>query len=51
MDASGFRALLEILTAVGPQGRLTLSRPSSAVRRVLELIDVDRFPRLVVLDS
>jgi anti-anti-sigma factor len=49
MDCSGVRALIEILTAIGPDGRLLIRRPSSAVRRVLELSGAERFPGLVIL--
>jgi anti-anti-sigma factor len=50
MDCSGIRALTEILTAIGPDGRLLLREPTMAVRRVLELVGADGFPGLVVIN-
>jgi anti-anti-sigma factor len=51
MDGSGMSALVEILTALGPDGRLTVWRPSSPVRMILELVGAECFPALVILDS
>lgn len=48
MDCSGVRALVEILSAIGPDGRLTIQRPSPPVRRVLALVGADRLKGLVI---
>jgi len=41
MDSSGLRALLDLRNACERQGQtLTLARPSDAVRRVIELVDL-----------
>jgi len=48
MDCSGFRALIEVLNALGPDGRLTVRRPSPAVRRMLQLVGAERVPGLVI---
>lgn len=50
MDCSVIHALVEILTAVGPEGRVIVRRPSPQVRRVLELVDAHRFEGLVIAD-
>lgn len=43
MDSSGLRALLEARQACLESGRpFALARPSGAVRRVLELVDLER---------
>jgi anti-sigma B factor antagonist len=43
MDSSGLRALLEARQASLEAGRsFAISRPSDAVRRVLELVDLTR---------
>jgi anti-sigma B factor antagonist len=42
MDSSGLRALLEVRRACAESGRpFALARPSDAVRRVLELVDLE----------
>lgn len=51
MDCSGIRAMIEILNAVRPDGRLIIRRPSPPVRRVLELVDAGRLEGLVIIDS
>lgn len=51
IDCSGVRALIEILHAIGPDGSLTIRRPSPPVRRVLALVGADRFKGLVIADS
>jgi anti-anti-sigma factor len=50
MDCSGIRALIEILTAIGPDGRLLIKSPSRAVRRVLELAGAECFAGLVIVN-
>jgi anti-anti-sigma factor len=50
MDCSGVRALTEILTAIGPDGRLLLREPTMAVRRMLELVGAEGFPGLVMIN-
>ena len=41
MDSSGLRSLLEARSAAGDAGPpFALARPSAAVRRVLELVDL-----------
>jgi anti-anti-sigma factor len=43
MDSSGLRSLLEARTAAADAGRpFALARPSAAVARVLELVDLTR---------
>ncbi len=50
MDSSGLRALLEARQACADAGRpFALARPSDAVRRVLELVDLAR--EFEVLDA
>jgi anti-anti-sigma factor len=48
MDGSGIRALTEILSAIGPAGRLIIRRPSRPVRRVLEIVGADALDGLVI---
>lgn len=40
MDASGLRALLTAIDGQGPE-TITIRNPSSQVRRLLELVDLD----------
>lgn len=51
MDCSGIRALVEILTAIGPDGRLLIKRPSAAVKRVFELAGAEGFAGLEIINS
>jgi anti-anti-sigma factor len=51
MDCSVIHALIEILSAVGPDGRVIVRRPSRQVRRVLELVNAHRFQGLVIADQ
>jgi anti-anti-sigma factor len=50
MDGSGFRVLLQILTGVGSGGQVRIERPSSAVRRVLELVGAAHLEGLVIVE-
>jgi anti-anti-sigma regulatory factor len=48
MDGSGVRALIEVVGAVGPDGRPTIRRRWPPRRRVLALVRADRFPGIVI---
>jgi anti-anti-sigma factor len=48
IDCSGIGALIRIVNSLGPDGNLTIRRPSAPVRRVLELTGADRREGLVI---
>lgn len=51
MDCSVVRALVELLGALEPNGRLTVWGPSPLVRRVLSLAGAEQMHGLVIVDS
>lgn len=48
MDSSGLNLLLAVLHRLGPTGRLTLSRPTGIVVRLLRISGVDARPNVVI---
>lgn len=51
MDSTGIKALIQLSQALGKAGRLRLISPGSAVARVLELVRVETFPNVVVVEQ
>ena len=48
VDSSGLNLLIQILQAVGEDGRLILSTPQPFIRRLLRVSGVERHPGLVL---
>ena len=48
-DSSGIRAMLKVVDSIRP-GTLILVRPTRSVRRVLELLSIDRGAGIVLKD-
>lgn len=51
MDSTGIKVLIELSKTLGKSGQLRLISPGSAVARVLELVRVETFPNVVVVEQ